>query len=147
MIIGGMVALRYSEARTLGSAPVFDTQKVFAQGACSDATLRGGYGYGGEGAFTADSKAVSVAEVGRMDFDGAGGVKGVYSFVSAIGSERHEYTGTYRIVSDCTGSATVKIGEMTFTSNLVVANLGGSILYSEVSPNLVVTGQMLRINP
>ena len=147
MVIGGLVAMRYTEAQTTGSPPVFQVPKVLALGACSDATLRGGYGYGGQGSFTADNKATSVAEVGRMDFDGNGGVKGVYSFVSPMGSERRQYTGNYRIAHDCTGSATVNIGGVTFTSNFVIANLGGSVLFSEASPNLVVTGYMYRISP
>ena len=147
MVFGGIVAMRYTEAKTAGSAPVFDPPRVFAQGACTDGTLRGAYGYGGSGSFTADNKATSVAEVGRMDFAGAGGVKGVYSFVSPVGSERREYTGSYHVEHDCTGSVMVKITGVTFTSNFVVADLGASILYSEVSPNLVITGRMYRINP
>lgn len=147
MVFGSLVAMRFTEAKTIGAAPAFEPPKVFAQGACTDGTLRGAYGYGGSGSFTADNKATTVAEVGRMDFDGAGGVKGVYSFVSPVGSERREYAGTYHVAHDCTGSATVKIADVTFTSNFVVADLGGGVLYSEVSPNLVVTGRMSRINP
>ena len=147
MVVGGLVAMRYTEAKGLGAVPIFATPMVFAQGACTDATLRGGYGYGGQGSFAADSSAVSVAEVGRMDFDGKGGVKGDYSFVSPAGSERREYTGSYHVAHDCTGNATVKIGDVAFTTNLVVADLGGGILYSEVSPNLVITGQMYRVSP
>lgn len=143
MTIGGW--LWYSESNRPVS--VFKMAVVKAQSGCSNASVNGAYGYGGQGIVTADGTTFSVAEIGRMDFNGSGGLTGVYSLSVAGVRSVKNFTGTYLVGSDCTATATYSGGDGSGTLNFVVANGGASILYSETSAGVTVSGGGYKINP
>jgi hypothetical protein len=122
--------------------------KVEAQGSCSAGMLIGAFGYAGDGSITAaDGRAVSIAEIGIITFDGAGNLSGIYSAVADGKSERREYSGVYSVAENCTANAQFKIRDANYNVNFVVANGGGCLSYSEVGPDSVIAGLMTRTFP
>lgn len=118
--------------------------KIEAQGACSAATLSGAYGYQGDGSVMIENRVLSLAEVGVFTFNGRGGVTGVYSASAAGLVERMTFSGTYEIGANCTGNMKFKVGDADYVTNFAVASAGNTVLYSEVGPNTVITGQAGR---
>ena len=97
---------------------MFYAQSVFAQEQsdkakeCSNATLRGSFGYTSTGtlleSFVPPPFAGPFAEVGRQTFDGKGKTDATVTF-SANGniSSNVRFEGTYKVHPDCTGSMTL----------------------------------------
>lgn len=112
--------------------------------ACSAETLKGAFGYAADGVITFNNLTLSVAEVGLSSYDGAGGIKGVYSLVTPLGSERMEFTGTYTVAEDCTGNAQIKVRGETLNQNFVVNSDGLGIFYSETGGGITMTGVSAR---
>ena len=77
---------------------------------CSPATMKGDYLYAQDGIILGKStdKNRLFAQAGREHFDGNGGMSGIYSgnFNGAI--VRGNYSGTYVMKADCSGSVTFK---------------------------------------
>jgi hypothetical protein len=77
---------------------------------CSDASLRGSFGFTSTGAFIAlpPPLAGPITEIGRQTFDGNGNTEGT-STLSANGNIVSPVTvqGTYLVNPDCTGSMTL----------------------------------------
>ena len=118
--------------------------KIEAQGACSAATLSGAYGYQGDGSVMLENRVLSLAEVGVFTFNGRGGVTGVYSASAAGLVERMTFSGAYEIADNCTGNIQFKVGEASYVTNFAVASGGNVLLYSEVGPTTVITGNAGR---
>ena len=118
---------------------------------CSNASLRGTYGYFSQGfiPITADiSPALFVpqAQTGLITFDGKGLVtSGTFTINTtdpAGGAARGTFTGTYLVNSDCTGTVETMLSDNRgiFHYDLVVLNstefvaissdTGGSLIYS-----------------
>ena len=95
------------------SGTSFVTTPVKAGDQCSTATVKGDYLYAQDGVILGKSvdKNRLFAQAGRERFDGNGGMSGIYSgnFNGAI--VRGNYSGTYVMKADCSGS-------VTFTDNL-----------------------------
>jgi hypothetical protein len=74
-----------------------------AQGACSTTSLKGTFGLTCQGTFGGEP----AAEVGIATYDGKGNVSG-RSTISVNGAitKGVEFSGTYTLQADCTGSAT-----------------------------------------
>ena len=121
--------------------------RIEPQTVCSMAGLNSAFGYQGDGSIMSDGKAISLAEIGTLVFNGSGQVKGIYS--ASLGGlvERREYAGTYKVNADCTASATFKIGDTDYIMNFVVANLGNSLLYSTSGGGITLTGSASRQFP
>jgi hypothetical protein len=117
--------------------------------ACSNASLRGTYGYSSQG-FVSVTPDISPAlflpqaQTGLVTFDGKGNSSGTYTINStdpAGGVGRGTFTGTYAINSDCTGTAEVLIdvGGSVHVDTVVLSptefvsintDAGSSIIYS-----------------
>src|SRR5215472_5178190 len=92
MLVGGSVlALR------LVSAP-----RVQAQNSCTSASFQGAFGYTFTG--LTGVNALPFAAVGRLVADGQGNVSGVETQSDNGVISRRNYTGTYNVNPDCTGS-------------------------------------------
>ena len=118
--------------------------RIEAETACSAGLMKGAYSYQGDGSITAEGKVFSISEIGTLNFDGAGAVKGIYSASLSGLVERREFGGKYEIGSDCTANATFKIGDADYVMNFVVANLGNSLLFSTTGGGITITGGAAR---
>ena len=103
--------------------------KVHAQNGCALETLKGSYGFAGDGFTTSGPVPANitaftpVASIGVDTFDGAGNVSGFTtgSLGGFIGTS--PISGTYKVAADCTGSATVTtFGGLTHFSFVIVDN-------------------------
>jgi len=108
---------------------------------CSNATLRGTYAQKGTGYITAPpDQAGPFANVGTLVFDGNGGITGGLVISLNGDSASVTETGTYKVNSDCTGTYTVQIAPLGFSSSasfviddngdevqIIVTDLGGVI--------------------
>lgn len=81
---------------------------------CSDLSLKGSFGYTVTGTITSSTGpliAGPFVAVGKITFDGAGGVKTVRSFNdNGFALRGDPGTGTYSMKQDCTGSFTITVG-------------------------------------
>ena len=79
---------------------------------CSNATLRGSFGFSSTGTLLAipAPSAGPFAEIGRQTFDGTGDNTEGTATLSANGNINHvTFSGTYAVSPDCTGSMTLVI--------------------------------------
>jgi hypothetical protein len=112
--------------------------------ACSNASLRGAYGF----TLTGNAGTAAVALVGRVTWDGIGNAVG--SATENIGGavSHATFTATYKVNSDCTGSKT-----FTFTGGLVpmadfdfvITEGGNEIQVIGTDPGLTLTARATRI--
>ena len=89
-------------------------------GNCADASLNGTYAYSGQG-FTEVTPDISsagfapFAQTGLVVYDGKGHIpSGTFTYSTTTangGSFRGTFTGTYTIKADCSGTATVDLGD------------------------------------
>jgi hypothetical protein len=108
LLAGVMIGLAASLAA--GSS----RQVAVANGGCSNHSLRGPYGFAGEGQiFTppGGSETADFASAGQVTFDGQGGLTGSewesFNGVISPTTPAISFSGTYAVESDCTGSATI----------------------------------------
>ena len=98
---------------------------------CSDKTLMGSFGYTVTGTIVSDAGplvAGPFVAVGRITFDGVGGVRTVRSLNdNGHALQRDAGTGTYNLNSDCTGSFTITVGppenQLTLSLDIVLDDL------------------------
>jgi hypothetical protein len=90
---------------------------------CSNATLRGDYGYAVAGVSVTVPPIGSVAVLGRITLDGKGTFSGSANG-SIVGNVLTDMaiTGTYSIASDCTGTLTTAYPAFTAHFSLVVVD-------------------------
>ncbi len=121
--------------------------KIENQGACSAATLDGSFGYFAEGTITSDAGVSGLGELGVLQFDGRGGVTGVYS--ASLGGlvERKTYNGKYEVGQDCTANAQFTISGANYLMNFTIASTGNTFVFSIAGGGAVLTGQGSRIFP
>ena len=109
---------------------------------CSDATLRGGYGYTVTGTlFTEAGEAVFTA-VGRIEFDGRGDFINRRTItIDGETEENVEGTGSYTLSSDCTGTLTFSDPgqELPLNANIVVDDRGKEIRMITTAPGVQLT--------
>ncbi len=122
-------------------SPNIQAGTASAQGnaTCTLAGLKGTFGVLSSGVFVGMG---AVALSGQFALDGAGSLKGTES--GSIAGQIFTgapVTGSYKVKSNCTGSATFKIPkEPTQHANLVIVNGGQSLLVIETDSNTVVSG-------
>jgi len=75
-----------------------------AWGSCSDAMLKGNYGYAGT---ATDTSGNLEASLGHITADGKGTFKGTQTQSAAGTISTTSVTGTYTVNADCTGSGTI----------------------------------------
>jgi hypothetical protein len=113
-----------------------------ARESCTNASLRGEYGFKGTGSVVLPTGTeADVAVVGRTVFDGRGGLTGAdtSSFNGTI--TRETSTGTYEVRSDCTGSETFKLSPsgMFVNADFVIVDGGREVFFIETDPGTVLS--------
>ncbi len=117
--------------------------------ACDASSLKGAFGYRFSG-FVYDNLGYMyiLNAVGRMVSDGAGNLTGsdTYSFDGNVG--KRQYTGTYTINEDCTGSLTLTPGSgSAFHADIVIVNNGNEVEVVQSDASYIVSGTMKMQNP
>lgn len=117
--------------------------------ACDATSFTGAYGYKWSG-FVYDNQGYTyyLGAVGRMVSDGAGSLTGshTYSFDGTI--VKQQYTGTYTVNEDCTGTITLttpNAGSSHF--DFVIVNSGAEVDVVQTDAYFVLTGELKRQNP
>jgi hypothetical protein len=142
-------------ATTLACLTAFLTVALPAQAApCSVDIVAGTYGYTFSGfvnnpAGLLPAPFLPAAAAGRIAFHKDGTVTGIQTRVVAGSALDEEYSGTYTVNADCTGSFTVNVTPDTRTSTVKVVwndNAKGSTAVF-ATPGFTMTGISKRIGP
>ena len=119
---------------------------------CSITTLTGSFGIQVTGSIVANGPIGSVAEVGVIEFDGAGGASQTttISLNGTIISNRSSLSGSYQINSDCTGDFAFVLPvapgiTATSTSHFVVVDHGREIRLVNSGVGRVLSGNARKI--
>ena len=118
-------------------------------GACSNATLQGNFGYTSTGtllpSFVPPPYAGPFAEVGRQAFDGKGNTDATATLSSNGNINKVTIQGTYAVNADCTGSMTLNIPALaaTVTADFVIDD-DGAELRAIVTDSGVVESRVYR---
>ena len=125
----------------------FFTRTAFSSGfqACSNATLEGAFG------FSLSGKNVSLNAdyvlVGRFEAHGKGEYRGAGSQSVNGRMARGEFSGTYKVNPDCTGTAEIIFAKTEVKAQLdfVLVNDGNEIYLIDVGGKTVEFGQAKRL--
>lgn len=119
------------------AVPMFYAQSAVAQEQsdkvkeCSDATLRGSFGYTSTGtlleAFVPPPYAGPFAEVGRQTFDGKGKTDATATLSANGNIMKVTIEGTYKVNPDCTGSMTLVSSLGTSHADFVIDDDGAEL--------------------
>jgi hypothetical protein len=124
---------------------------VHAQSGCDATTLSGAYGYNLAGfAYDAQGNFYTLASTGRLVPDGNGGLAGSETF-SLDGNILHRnYTGTYTVNADCTGSMVWQVPQGTATANIhadfVAVNNAREINLIQTDTDIIFNGVLKKQN-
>jgi hypothetical protein len=117
-----------------------------ADGGCTNASLRGAYGFADQGqAFDASGTEVAeIAAAGRIVFDGNGGLTGTEwesldGVITTI-----PFIGTYVVQPDCTGRTHIHDG-MTADLRFMIVEGGQEANYFVTDPGVVAEGQIVKV--
>src|SRR5262249_36970000 len=118
---------------------VVSLSRVQAQDSCTTASFQGAFGYTFTGITGVD--ALAFAAVGRWVADGQGSFSGAETASSGGKIFQRTYTGTYKVNSDCTGSAMSNdnFGKTVKCDFVIVAG-GREIQVIETDTDTVVVG-------
>lgn len=116
---------------------------------CSNALLKGSYGYTGTGALLAayvgPTDAGPFAEVGRQTFDGKGHTEASATLSANGDISQVTVEGTYTVKSDCTGTMTLNIVQFGSTVDLnIVIDEDGNEIRAIVSDANVIESRVYR---
>ena len=112
---------------------------VYADSGCTNATLKGNYGFSFSGFTTktksANSKLVPFYGEGLFTFDGIGGASATYTYsINGDGGVPNNlYTANYTVNSDCTGSMTANPPSIGDNFAFVIVSGGAEILATDIS--------------
>jgi hypothetical protein len=101
---------------------------------CSNATLKGSFGFSGSGSFAGTTPFVAI---GRISFDGTGNLEGTASVSNGTTVFRFPFSGTYTVNSDCTGSNTFSDGTH---SDIVIDDDGTEIRFIRTDAGILNSG-------
>jgi hypothetical protein len=123
----------------------FSTQPVArAQGGCTAANLKGAYGLALNGFFyTPDGFQGVYASAGLAVADGNGGITGTDTVnLDGTPTRGRQFTGTYTINSDCTGTTSLKDtrGNVIANLDLVVTNGGKDVALVDSDTDTILSG-------
>jgi hypothetical protein len=109
---------------------------------CSNATLKGSYGYTGT-QFTISPPAIAgpFATVGRQVFDGQGNTTAAGTTSVNGNMVKVTFTGTYNVNADCTGSMTILVSPVSITGHydFVIDDDGAEVRVIGTDPGAVGT--------
>ena len=116
---------------------------------CSNALLKGSYGYTGTGALLAayvgPTDAGPFAEVGRQTFDGKGHTEASATLSANGDISQVTVEGTYTVKSDCTGTMALNIVQFGSTVDLnIVIDEDGNEIRAIVSDANVIESRVYR---
>ena len=115
---------------------------------CSNATLRGGFGYTATGTLIGAPApfAGPFGEVGRATFDGDGNTSGTATLSANANIVNITFTGTYTVNPDCTGSMTLNVSPLgiTGTSFFVIDDDGLEIRTISADQGIAVETRVYR---
>jgi hypothetical protein len=125
-------------------AAVAGTNRTKAQQGCTLATLTGPYGYALGGSFY-DSRGFQglYASAGRLVTDGNGAITSGAETQNVDGTlVRRNYTGSYTINSDCTGTMTIQSGTAFAHGDIVLVNGGKELNFVQTDTDIIFSGVM-----
>jgi hypothetical protein len=116
---------------------------------CDATALKGAFGYRLSG-FVYDNQGYMyiLGAAGRMVSEGSGNLSGAhtYSFDGSI--VKQQYTGTYTVAEDCTGSMTLSLpGSSVMHFDFVIVNNGLEVELVQTDPAYSLTGTMKHQSP
>ena len=112
------LATIYMTMFVLGTAPA---ARADGPRACTDASLRGSFGFTSQGALVAGFPPPVIGpfgEVGRQTFDGRGNTDGAATLSGNGNIRRVTFLGTYVVNPDCTGVMTLYVSPLGATVDL-----------------------------
>ena len=100
---------------------VLGTARADEPRACSNASLRGSFGFTSQGALVANFPAPVLGpfgEIGRQTFDGRGNTEGAATLSGNGNINRVTFQGSYVVNPDCTGAMILYVAPFGSTVNL-----------------------------
>jgi hypothetical protein len=125
---------------TIGGATAASAQSS----GCTTASLNGAFGYSLKGSwYDAQYYVYLIGIVGRVVADGNGAITGADSFNFDGTAGKRQYTGTYTVNDDCTGSLNFKTSDgNNFNFDFVIYSDGKEASLVETDQNYIVTGDL-----
>ena len=124
IVLGSLAVAALASVVLLGVVPNLQTAK---SAGCSTGILRGTYGFLGDG-ITVDKG--PWATIGFETFDGVGKISSVDQTGGTNGKVGHfNYTGTYRVNANCSGTIEFPFPEGTTHLSIVVVDGGREFLW------------------
>ncbi|MBV9759989.1 MAG: hypothetical protein JO340_05450 [Acidobacteriaceae bacterium] len=111
---------------------------IYAQEGCSLGSLKGGYGFSITGQNLAAN--VSYALIGRFVADGSGKFTGLALQNVSGKVSKPPFHGTYTIDPDCTGAATIALGDDTAHLYFVLTQNGTQLYIVDSDEQVIETG-------
>lgn len=145
--------LTLAAAAALVVSPIIskhDLTTVHAHGGCTDATLRGNYGFTFSGfqllqGQRGGSRNVPFYGAGTGAFDGAGNISAAFNFgLNGKITTDAPYTGTYAVNSNCTGSVIATPGTNGDNFELVILGDGVEVLAVDTTDGETLTADFKR---
>lgn len=127
-----------------------DVTAVHAHSGCTDATLRGNYGFTFSGfqlqqGKNGKSRNVPFYGGGLSALDGAGNLSAAFTFgLNGQITTDAPYTGTYTVNSDCTGSVIATPGTNGDNFELVILGGGAEVLAVDTTDGETLTADFKR---
>ncbi len=113
---------------------------------CSNASLTGAYGYTVSGTVTTEgNKFIRNSEVGRVVFDGKGGLTAVAAITSGGKVEVGELKGEVAVGVDCTATGKLVYPGATLEFDMVVANAGSDFAIVVRSEQATLSGTGTKV--
>lgn len=116
-----------------------------AFGQCTNASLSGAYAYAASGKTTAAGKLTNNSEVGRIVFDGNGGLTGLAARTVNGATATGTFSGSYAVGADCTGTGKMVVAEGTLDFDVVVVNAGSDFAFVLRDPVYTEAGNGTKI--
>ena len=122
------------------SGPALWAQAEGLLSTCSNATVKGNFGYITGGL---DGSGSPTASLGQINLNGAGKSTGTFTQSKDGTISTFSFTGTYTVNANCTGSGTLSGGGKTATFGLVIDSAGTHIEVAGTDPGHVSGGEAL----
>lgn len=124
---------------TSGADPKEPVQAQASARRCTEASLKGQFGYSYSGKVQGFGE---VAAVGPIDFDGSGNTSATYSVNLGGSNFLGSFTGTYTVSDDCTGTITLSLPLLGVSSHgrFIIVNKGKDAFFMGTDDGVTVTG-------